>query len=134
MKSPNWPVRGAIGAVSLIVVGGALGMMGHHLTMREGSAQTMFMGADQAALVSFRSVLELDDDQVAAIHEILLRHQTRVDDTWESLRVEIQAEVDSAHYEIRALLTDYQVGRFEAWLDRHVRQDQDGNSGVIWTH
>ena len=134
MKISSWQVRGAIGALSLIVVGGMLGMITHHLIGRDRAVEIVSIGADDSALVAFRGVLELDDDQMAAIHRILLRHQTRVDETWQSLRVEIQAEVESAHSEIRVLLSPHQLTLFEAWLERHVRHDPGGDPALLWNH
>ena len=153
MKIDIWRLRGVVGALSLIVVGGFLGIVAHRFVLAdERLAEGAVVGAHGANGVhevigefraasehvavgaAFREVLQLDDDQAAAIHEILIRHQSVVDESWESLRSRVQEEVDRAHEEIRALLSPAQQERFEAWLDRHVRSDPNGDPRHRWAH
>jgi hypothetical protein len=153
MKIDSWRLRGVVGALSLIVVGGFLGILAHRFVLTEERlAEGAIVGAHEANGVqevigefraasehvavgaAFREVLQLDDDQAAAIHEILIRHQSVVDESWESLRSRVQEEVDRAHEEIRALLSPAQQERFEAWLDRHVRADPNGDPRHRWAH
>jgi hypothetical protein len=152
MKIDSWRLRGVVGALSLIIVGGFLGILTHHFVLGdERFVESAMVGAHRASRphmtesshevisdfsaasehvavgAAFREVLQLNDDQAAAIHEILIRHQSVVDESWESLRSRVHEEVDRAHEEIRALLSPAQQERFEAWLDRHVRSDPNGD-------
>ena len=153
MKIDTWRLRGVVGAFSLIVVGGFLGMLTHRFVLaNERFVESAIVGAHGASGpheaigdfraaseyvavgAAFRKVLELDDDQAAAIHEILMRHQGVVDESWESLRARVHDEVERAHEEIRALLSPAQQERFEAWIDRHVISDPNGDPRRRWAH
>ncbi|MEE9576139.1 MAG: hypothetical protein V3W35_01905 [Gemmatimonadota bacterium] len=141
MKISRWRLRGVIGALSLIVVGGFLGMLTDRFVLAEvRRVEPVTVGEHEAisehhaASTAFRRVLQLDDGQAAAIHEILLRHQGVVDESWESLRARVHQEVQSAHEEIRVLLSPPQQERFEAWLDRHVRAQPNEDPRRRWAH
>ena len=80
MKISRWRLRGVIGALSLIVVGGFLGMLTDRFVLAEvRRVEPVTVGEHEAisehhaASTAFRRVLQLDDGQAAAIHEILLR-------------------------------------------------------------
>jgi len=137
MKISTWQVRGAIGALSLVIVGFLLGVAADRLVLAHGlgrSSATLAATSDQAAIAAFRGVLDLDDDQVAAIHEILMRNQVSVDEAWQSIRAQVAEGVLNAHAEIRMLLNEDQLARFEEWLDRHVRGDPDADITSLWAH
>ncbi len=127
-------VRGVIGGFSLVIVGVALGVAADRIILAHHAPETNIpAGDDHAAVVAFRHVLELDDDQLAEIHRILIRNQASVDEAWQSLRVGMSEGIANAHDEIRALLTEEQLGLFEDWLDRHVR-GADGDASLLWPH
>lgn len=135
MKTGWWRFRGAIGALSLLVIGFLAGMVAdrfviaHHRPAHDGP-----VGTHEAAIEAFRSVLDLSDDQMQQIHEVLLRHQVRVDDAWRGLRGEIREGVESAHREIQGLLTAEQRARFDEWMERHLPPGTAGDTAVLWAH
>ena len=137
MKISTWHVRGAIGALSLVVFGFLLGVGADRLFLAHGHGNAVRAVAtteDHMAMLAFQEVLKLEDHQIEQIHEILMRNQVRVDEAWQSIRVQVSEGVENAHAEIRLLLTDEQQLLFEAWLDRHVRGDPDGDQTIIWSH
>jgi len=137
MKISTWQVRGAIGALSLVVVGFLLGVATDRLLLAHGHGGFGVAPAatnEHVAIVAFRGVLQLDDDQVTAIHEILMRNQVSVDQAWQGIRAQVAEGVENAHTEIRMLLTDAQRARFEEWLDRHVRGDPDADISSLFDH
>ena len=130
-----WRTRGAIGALSLLVIGFFAGMVAdrfviahHPARLHEGP-----VGTHEATIEAFRSVLDLSDDQMRRIHEVLQRHQVRVDDAWRSLRGEIQEGVVAAHTEIQGLLTPEQRARFDEWMARHLPPGAS-DTAVLWAH
>jgi hypothetical protein len=134
-----WQVRGAIGALSLVVFGVLLGIGADRLWLAHGHGTTVVTvsdatGPDHAAMMAFHDVLKLDDEQTQAIHEILMRSQERVDRAWRSIRAEIGDGVNGAHEEIRLVLTEEQKELFEAWLDRHVRGAPGADRTLLWNH
>ena len=135
MKISTWHARGAVGAFSLLVVGFLGGMMADRFVVaHEGDRHGVIVTPDEEAVASFKAVLELDDEQLAAIHEILMRNQGHVDEAWEGLRDEIRASVERVHVEIRDLLTDEQRALFADWLEHHVRSDLHGDPAFRWAH
>ena len=69
-----------------------------------------------AAMAELRALLELDDQQVAQIEAILSERQEIVDQMWEQLRPEVQAEMRNVHMEIAETLRPEQIARFHEWL------------------
>lgn len=135
MKLSTWRLRGAIGAVSLVIVGFLLGIVTDRLVIAHHAPEVRVTPSDDhAAMVAFQHVLELDNEQLSAIHEILMQNQASVDEAWESLRAGMSVEVENAHNEIRKLLTDEQMALFEAWLDRHVRGGPAADRTLLWSH
>jgi hypothetical protein len=141
MKISTWHVRGAIGAVSLLVLGVLLGVVTDRVWLAHGHGDTIVTithapdsGPDHLAMLAFQDVLDLEADQIAAIHEILMRHQVRVDQAWESIRLHMSDGVEAAHAEIRALLTEEQQALFESWLDRHVRGTPEEDRALLWAN
>jgi len=128
MRISSWRMRGVIGALSLIVLGAFLGMVtdrivfahvGDFEPVDEGSTIAVASVTHRSAMVSFRQVLQLDDDQIEAIHEILMQHQALVNEAWEHTRAQLQTEIDSVHEEIRVLLSPEQQDLFARWIERH---------------
>jgi hypothetical protein len=86
MKVSTWHLRGAVGALSILVVGFLLGMVTDRVVVaHEGGVglHAVATGAiHEEAMISFREVLDLEDDQLQQIHEILMRSQGQVDGAW----------------------------------------------------
>ena len=106
MKISGWHVRAGIGALSLLSLGFVSGIVTDRIWLAHGHEPTVVATAaahepDHSAMVAFRQVLQLEDGQVGQIHEILMRHQVRVDAAWESIHAEVTAGVEDAHREIR---------------------------------
>jgi len=128
MRISSWRLRGLLGALSLLVVGGLVGMVGHRLVLgHEGSPTVSGITAHEAAISAFAEALELSDEQLAAVEAILSRHQAVVTDAWGTLHERLQASADSAHGEIEELLTEEQRAMFDGWRDQqHPSLDLHG--------
>lgn len=125
MTISGWRVRGVLGALSLLVVGALIGLVGHHFVHGdERSTAVADAEAHRAAIPAFAAELGLDDGQVAAVEAILSRHQAVVTDAWAALHARLQTVADSAHGEIEALLSEEQRAQFAEWRDRHLPADQ----------
>jgi Spy/CpxP family protein refolding chaperone len=74
----------------------------------------------ETAMAELRSVLALDDAQVAAIETIFAERQKTVQRVWEQLRPEVQHAMADVHHEIDEVLRPDQRDRFLTWL--HQRQ------------
>lgn len=119
MRISGWGVRGTLGAVSLLVVGVLMGAVGHRFVLgHEGPHAVADMEAHRAAIPAFAEELGLSDEQVAAVEEVLSRHQAAVTESWAALHSRLKASADSAHREIAMLLSAEQRARFAAWVDR----------------
>lgn len=138
MKVSTWHLRGAVGALSILVVGFLLGMVTDRVVVaHEGGVglHTVATGAiHEEAMVSFREVLDLEDHQLQQIHEILMRSQGQVDGAWAELREEIHTSIQGVHDEIRGILNEEQQALFEEWLHRHVMTDPNGEPILRWAH
>ena len=128
MTISGWRARGVLGALSLLVVGALIGVIGHHFVLgEEGPHPVSEADAHEAAIPAFAEALGLDDEQVAAVHAILARHQAIVTEAWTTLRAHLQRSADSAHGEIEALLSAEQHAKFVEWMERqHPRLDLHG--------
>ena len=128
MRISSWRVRGLLGALSLLVVGGLMGMVGHRLVLgEEGSPLISGVDAHEAAIPAFAEALELSDEQVAAVETILSRYQAVVTEAWGALHQRLQASADSAHGEIEELLSEEQRALFGGWMDQqHPSLDLHG--------
>ena len=73
----------------------------------------------KAAMAELKELLDLDDQQVAQIHNILVERQQIVQQMWEQIRPEVQSAMGQVHQEIAQLLRADQRRRFHNWLLRH---------------
>ena len=139
MNPTSWRARGALGAFSILVVGFFLGMMADRFVVAHEASGSGLRSVDITAMhedviPSFREVLDLRDDQLARIHEILMRSQSDVDSAWGELRAEIHTSIQAAHSEIEGILTPEQLVLFQEWMRRHVLTDPNGNPVFRWAH
>jgi hypothetical protein len=119
MRISSWRLRGVLGALSLLVVGALIGLVGHHFVLGdEGPQPVADADAHRAAIPVFAQALGLDDDQVTSVEAILSRHQTVVTEAWAALHARLQTSADSAHGEIEALLSAEQRDKFAEWMGR----------------
>ena len=83
MRISSWGLRGLVGALSLLVVGGLMGMLGHRFVLGERGAHTISrVSSYEAAIPAFAEALELTQEQVAEVEAILSRHQAVVTEAW----------------------------------------------------
>lgn len=80
-----------------------------------------------AAMDELQELLELDSEQVAQIHAILVDRQKLVETMWEQFRPEVQTAMRQVHVDIANLLRPDQRERFHEWLTRR-RAEQDPSS------
>ena len=106
----------AVGMVSLVAFGAVLGVAADRLYLahvgRDHSAQQMHA----ETLERFRTILDLDDAQVAVIDSIFRHRQVEVESTWQTLSRHLHSVVDSVHREVMDVLRPEQRAAFEAWL------------------
>jgi hypothetical protein len=131
MRISSWGLRGLVGALSLLVVGGLMGMVGHRFVLGERGAHTISrVSSYEAAIPAFAEALGLTQEQVAEVEAILSRHQAVVTEAWGILHARLQASADSAHSEIAELLSEQQRAMFEGWMKRqHPSLDLRGEPG-----
>ncbi len=120
--------------ISVFVAGGAAGfafervvgdhpgrMDGRHPLRRppfdEGRRPDGGFGGPRDVAGNLAERLELTEEQRARIVEIMERRQAESAAFFEDIRPRLQAQLDSANAEIRAILTPEQVERFDRYLD-----------------
>jgi len=110
-------LRAVLAAVSLVVLGAALGVAGDRLWLSHRRHVQVVMEGGHA--MRFRAMLDslnLSDSQRVAIDGILGHFQGNVDQTWDSLRPRLEPTLDSARRAIEAVFDDEQLARFRAWV------------------
>lgn len=119
-------LRNVLGAVSLVVLGGALTLLVQHLFFfppngSQGLRGSHDPGAASAEMVStLRSELDLTASQADSIETILRRRQKTVNKAWQQVRTRLHAAMDSTQREIEAVLSEVQRRAFRQWLkSRH---------------
>jgi hypothetical protein len=130
MRISSWGLRGLLGALSLLVVGGLMGMVGHRFVLdHEGAQAISGIEPHEAAIAAFAEALDLSDEQLEAVEAILSRHQAVVTEAWGTLHQRLQASADSAHGEIGQLLNEEQRAMFDGWMAaQHPSLDPHGEA------
>lgn len=124
---------GVVFALGLVV---GIAYERHHRSPRwmslSGPSGLSAAEAHQVAMADLRKALDLDDEQVAQIHEIMRKHHGAVERAWEELRPEVQAAMREVHVEIAEILRPEQRERFHEWLTR--RRQEQGSEGSADSH
>ncbi len=123
MSGPRW--RATLAAVSLIVLGGVLGVTLDRVWFLPASMDSDGPVDAQAEMVaSLQTELGLTPTQAGEIAAILRRYQEHVTQSWEGMRPGLRAAMDSAGAEIEAVLAPEQRERFRTWI-----REQHGSNG-----
>ena len=105
-----------VGGLSLLVLGAVLGVTVDRVWLAHHTPQIDGPELHKAALSFFHDELELDEHQVAEIHEVFMEHQPSIDSSWQKLRPQLLSAVDSVHAEIESVLTPEQRAHFKQWI------------------
>ena len=115
--------RALFGAVSLTILGFAVGVAGDRVWLAHHRPPTIVVDAGHAERFhALLGSLGLSDSQHVAIGEILGHYQGNVEQTWASLQPLLQITMDSAREAIGAVLDQGQLAMFEQWLEREHQQ------------
>lgn len=111
--------RAAIAAVSLVVLGAAMGVLADRLWIahHRHTAHIVMDDGHGARFHAMLDSLDLNDSQRVAIDGILRHFQGNVDRTWASLQPRVDSTLDSARRAIEAVFDEEQLAAFRAWLD-----------------
>ncbi len=125
MSGPRW--RAILAAVSLVVLGGVLGVTLDRVwflpALMDGDGP---VDAQTEMVASLETELGLTPTQADEIAAILLQYQGHVTQTWEEMRPGLRAAMDSAGAEIEAVLAPDQRERFRTWI-----REQHGPNGSM---
>lgn len=127
-------VRAAIVLVFVFALGAFIGVVYERHRSSPSSPSLAAMSAreaHEAAMADLRESLKLDDQQVAQIHAIFVKHQDVVQRSWERLRPEVQSAMQQVHLEIAEMLRPDQRERFHEWLMRRREQDEHGSRQIL---
>jgi hypothetical protein len=114
--------KAALGALSLLVIGGVLGVaIDRHLLSKgdHGPAAAFH----EAVMTSLEERLDLEPAQRRQIDSILAAHHRVLQQTWQTLGTQLGATVDTVHRDVEAVLTPEQRAEFREW----VRGTQSGS-------
>jgi Spy/CpxP family protein refolding chaperone len=130
MSNTKHLVHAAIGAVSILVIGGVLGVLLDRVALAHSSASepehpTATLALDarhEEFLQELQDDLGLTAEQAKQVHEILSRHQGAVNEAWSAVHTILEAAIDSVTSEIEAVLEPAQRRQLHEWLlERHGR-------------
>ena len=125
MPSPRW--RAILAAISLLVIGGAVGVtLDRVWLMRTGEAAPGPADAQTEMVEALQAELALTPAQANEVGAILERYQGQVTHTWETVRPNLRAAMDSVGSEIEAVLAPEQRERFRTWI-----REQHGPNGSM---
>ncbi|HSF15773.1 MAG TPA: hypothetical protein VLK65_09475 [Vicinamibacteria bacterium] len=123
--------RAAIVLLFVFALGAFTGIVYERHRSSPSAAAMSAKEAHEAAMADLRESLQLDDDQVAQIHAIFVKHHDVVQRSWERLRPEVQSAMQQVHLEIAEMLRPDQRERFHEWLMRRREQDEHGNRQIL---
>ena len=114
-------LRGIVGIVATLVIGMALGVALDRFALRPSEAVAAQPRVPQGAMIaSLTEDLALTPVQVGQIHEILNRHQSVVEQAWETTHNTLMAALDSVTSQVETVLDPGQVAAYHDWIDvRH---------------
>lgn len=105
-----------VGMTSLVALGAVFGVAADRLYLAHAGGGHSAPQMHAEALEQFRTILDLDDAQVAAIDSIFRHRQGEVESTWQTLSRHLHSVVDSVHREVMHVLRPEQRAAFEKWL------------------
>ncbi len=126
-------VRAALVLVSIFAVGVVAGVFLERLHSISdsvaGSPTVPDLGLSgaavhAAAMSSLEDSLHLDPEQLDHIHQVFEKHQSVVQQSWESMRPSLSIAMEKVHREVADLLSAEQRQAFHDWLTRHGAGDQ----------
>lgn len=117
------------GALSLVALGAALGITIDRLFLAPTAPAHDVFELHARALEQFRTHLDLDDEQVAAIDSIFRHRQAAVENTWEVLHDHLHSAVDSVHQDVMAILRPDQRAALQRWMRRSGVDHDAGHGG-----
>lgn len=125
MSSRRW--RAMLTAVSLVVLGGVLGVTLDRVWFLPASMDGDGPADAQTEMVtSLQAEFGLTPTQADEIAAILLQYQGHVTQSWEGMRPGLRAAMDSAGAAIEAVLAPEQRERFRTWI-----REQHGPNGSM---
>ena len=105
--------KAALAAVSLLVLGGVMGVaVDRHLVSRSSAGRS----ADFHDVASLQDRLNLDAVQRRYMDSIITSHHEQLQRTWAELHADLGASLDIIHSSFEAVLTPEQRREFRAWL------------------
>jgi Spy/CpxP family protein refolding chaperone len=109
--------RAGWAAAGLVLLGFALGVLADHLWLayRMHHRPAPEVTHSEAVAVMLQS-LDLTDEQRASVGAIFDRYQAKVEEQLEAIHPKLLATIDSARFEIEALLDPRQLETFRNWL------------------
>ena len=125
MPSPRW--RAILAAFSLLVLGGVIGVTLDRVWLtRAGETAHPPIDARMEMIEALQAELSLTPAQANEVGAILERYQEQVTHTWETVRPNLRAAMDSVGSEIEAVLAPEQRERFRTWIS-----EQHGPNGSM---
>lgn len=130
--SPRGSARTILGVLSLLVIGGVLGVTADRTLHGSGGRAPVtdhFVELQEdlheRALSDFQERLRLDEGQRRDVDSVFRRHQSSVDRAWNTLRPQVQSAVDSVHAHIESILRPDQRAAFRDWLASQAGGEMD---------
>lgn len=124
---PRRALRAVPAAVSLLVLGGVLGItLDRWMLGQPGREAGDPVDAQVEMVEALQEELALTSTQASAITAILEQYQGRVTHTWETMRPNLRATMDSVGSAIEGVLTPEQREPFRRWI-----REQHGPNGSM---
>ncbi len=125
MPSPRW--RAILAAISLLGLGGAIGVTLDRVWLtRAGQTAHGPVNAQTEMVEALQAALALTPAQANEVSAILERYQEQVTHTWETIRPNLRAAMDSVGSEIEKVLAPEQREGFRTWI-----REQHGPNGSM---
>jgi|GEM_PF-2933889 len=127
MSNTRHLIHASIAAFSILAIGIVLGVVLDRTMLLQGLSDPNAVTEEQqldSRHQDFHSELAaelgLSGDQARTVHEILIRHQSAVDEAWVFVHTQLESVIDSVTNEIEAILDSAQRERlFEFIRERH---------------
>jgi len=115
--------RAIAAMVSLTLFGAAVGIAVDRLWLAHRSPAILIDTGHAQRFHAMLDTLGLSDEQRGAMDSVLSHFQQNVELSWQALRPDVTASIDSATAQIEAILTPEQRAVFRAWRHaEHQRQ------------
>jgi oligoendopeptidase F len=123
--------RAGFATAGLVFLGFALGVLADHLWLAYRMHHSAPELTHSEALVSMLHSLDLTDAQHDEIDAILRRYHSKVEQHLAAVHPILLATIDSARYEIEALLNPEQLEAFQDWIRAEHERIREVRTPII---